>query len=874
MPQWWSKLLAVFTRDTRDDDLRAELDAHLQMEADANLDRGMTPQDALDTATRQFGNRTAIHESSREAWMFLWLETLLQDLRYGLRALRRLPGFALTAISVIALGIGATTAAFTLLDHVLLRPLPFPQPEQLVRLFETELANGYPRIEASPPNILDWRSMTMSFSSMGAFSTFSVNLSGQGDPLRLNIGLADSLVFKALEVQPAAGRSFTADDDRMGAADVALLSHSLAITLYGDAPGAVGRTLNLDNQAHTVIGVMPAGFVFPSRDTALWTPIPLSPELLSLRRNHLLDVVARLAPGVTIEQARADMDVVAQQLQRAYPNDNAGIGAAVVDMRDLISPQSRMLVLGVFGAAFCLLLIACTNLANLLFARAMARRQEIAVRVAIGAARGRLVRQLLTESLLLATLGGALGALLALVTSPLLERLVPSALPIGGTPAMDMRVLGVAALLTLMTSVAFGVGPALRSCRTGNLSALRSRTAAGGPIDRLRSALVLAEIVGTVALLVGAGLLVKALWRVQAVDPGFRAEGVLTLRTALPMPKYGEAAARREFYARVLTAARALPGVTSAGYTTALPMIFGAGIFPVTVPGIVTDPASAPRVSIRYVTPDFFATLGIPLRQGRYIGDRDGATTPFVALISESLVQRLWPGQDPVGRTLTLAGAERTVVGVVGDVAVRGLERISEPQTYMPVDQMGFGGTFYAPKDLVVRSSDDPVALVPAIRKIIQEIDPEQPVSNVRLLEDIVASQTGARRDQLMVLGTFAGIAFLLAAVGIHGLLSFTVSARTQEVGVRVALGAARGTILGMFMRQGLTLGMIGVAVALPLAYLGARGMRAVLFGVEPGDPIIYGAAALLALVMTVAGSLRPALRAATIDPAVTIRTE
>lgn len=874
MPQWWAKLLAVFTRDTRDDDLRAELDAHLQMEVDANLDRGMIPRDALDAASRQFGNRTIIRESSREAWMFVWLETLLQDLRYGVRTLRRLPGFALTAISVIALGIGATTAAFTLLDHVLLRPLPFPRSEQLVRLFETELANGYSRIEASPPNILDWRAMTTSFSSMGAFSTFSVNLSGQGDPMRLQIGLADSQVFRTLDVQPAVGRSFTAEDARVGATDVALLSYSLAITLYGDAANAIGGTLNLDHQSHTVIGVMPAGFAFPSRDTALWTPIPFSPELLSLRRNHLFDVVARLGPGITIEQARADVDLVAEQLQHAYPKDNAGIGATVVEMRDVISPQSRMLVLGVFGAAFCLLMIACTNLANLLFARSMARRQEVAVRVAIGAARGRLVRQLLTESLPLATLGGALGSLLAVLTTPLLARLVPNALPINGTPAMDLRVFVVAALLTLATSLAFGVGPALRSCRTGHLDALRSRTAAGGATDRLRSALVLAEIVGTVALLVGAGLLVKALWRVQAVDPGFRAEGVLTLRTALPMPKYGEAAARRELYARVLTAARGLPGVTSAGYTTGLPMIFGAGIFAVTVPGTVTDLASAPRVSIRYVTPDFFATLGIPLRRGRYVSDRDDATRPFVTVISESLTQRLWPDQDPIGRTLNVAGNDRTVVGVVGDVAVRGLERVSEPQTYMPVDQMGFGGTFYAPKDLVVRSSDDPAALVPAMRRIIRDVDPEQPISDVRLLEEIVASQTSARRDQLVILGTFASIAFLLAAVGIHGLLSFTVSARTQEVGVRVALGAARSTILGMFMRQGLALGLAGVTVALPLAYLGARGMRALLFGVEPGDPVIYGAAALLALVMTFAGTLRPAFRAATIDPAVTIRTE
>ncbi len=373
--------------------------------------------------------------------------------------------------------------------------------------------------------------------------------------LRLDGAVVNSDVFKTLGVGPAVGRGFTAEDDRDGAPNVVLLSNNLAITLFGRAAGAIGRAL-LDNQAYTVIGVMPQGFAFPSRDAKLWRPLRFSPALLSLRRNHILDVVARLAPGVSVEEARADLDLVAEQLERAHPKDNAGVGASVVEMRDVMSPQSRMLVL--------------------------------------------------------------------------------------------------------------------------------------------------AEVAGTVTLLVAAGLLVKALWRVQAVHPGFRAESVLTLRTALPMPKYSAAATRRDFYSRVLTEARALPGVTSVAYTTALPMAWGAGIFPVTVPGIVDDPASAPRASIRFVTPDFFATLGIPLRRGRNVSDRDDATAPFVAVISESLAQRLWPGQDPIGRQLNVARFDRTVVGVVGDIAVRGLERVSEPQTYFPVHQIGTISAFYAPQALVV----------------------------------------------------------------------------------------------------------------------------------------------------------------------------
>jgi predicted permease len=361
---------------------------------------------------------------------------------------------------------------------------------------------------------------------------------------------------------------------------------------------------------------------------------------------------------------------------------------------------------------------------------------------------------------------------------------------------------------------------------------------------------------------------------VQAIDPGFRAEGVMTLRTALPMPKYREPAARRDFYSRVLTASRALAGVSAAAYTSYQPMEGTSGRFPVLVPGVADDPLSAPQAIVHFVTPDFFHTLGIPIRRGRSLADRDDGQAPFVAVISESLANRLWPGQDPIGRGLQVMRFERTVVGVAGDIAVRSLEHASDAQIYFPSEQLATTSTYYAPKDLLVRSTGDPTALAPALRRIVHDVDPSQAVSDVRTLEDIVALQTSPRRDQLFVLATFAAIAILLAAVGIHGLLSFTVSSRTQEVGVRVALGAARSGILRMFLRQGLALGIAGIVVALPLAYAAARGMRSLLFGVEPGDPLIYALAGSLALFMILAGSLRPAIRAATIDPAVTIRTE
>jgi predicted permease len=876
MREWWSKLRAVVGRDRLDEDLRAELDAHLQMEVEARIDRGMSASDALESARRQFGNRARIEESSREAWMFIWLETLVQDVRYGLRVLRRSPGFALTAIFVIALGVGANTAAFTLLDHVLLRPLPFDEPGRLVTLYESQPANGIPRTQTSPPNFIDWRDMSSSFDSMGGYFAilFAMNLSGQGEPMRLDTAIVNSDVFRTLGVQPEAGRVFTADDDRPGSANTIVSSHALAIALFGGSSAAVGRTINLDNQPHTIVGVMPPTFAFPSRNAQLWRPLRFSPILMASRSNHVLYGVARLREGVSLDEARADMDVIAKRLQQAYPRDNGRSEIGVVMMRDLLAPQSRMLVLAVFGASFCLMLIACTNLANLLFARALARRQEFAVRIAIGAGRHRLLHQWLTENLLLAIAGGVFGLFLAAGSIPLLARLVPAALGLGATPEVSWRVFGFAAALIVFTGVAFGVGPALHSYRTADAEALRSRTGMGKGSSRLRSALVLAEVAGTVTLLVAAGLLVKALLRVEALDPGFRTEGILTLRTALPSPRYESADRRRAFYSRVMNDARALPGVTSVAYVSYQPMERASGRLDVLAPGVADDPLSAPQAVIHFATPGYFDTLGIPIKAGRDFSDQDDAASQRVTVISESLAQRLWPGQDPLGRRVKVMRVDWTVIGVAGSIFVRSLEEAIDPQIYFPSEQLGSTSTYYAPKDLIVRTSGDPLALAPALRKVVRDADADQAVSDVKLLKDVVGAQTAPRRDQLLVLGAFAVIAFLLAGVGIHGLLSFTVSSRTQEIGVRMALGAARSAILSMFLRQGFVLGLVGVVIALPLAYTAAQGMGALLFGVEPWDPTTYAASAIVAMAMTLAGSVRPAVRAAVIDPIKTIRTE
>ena len=804
-------------------------------------------------------------------------DILRHDLRYTARTLAHSPGFALTAILVLALGVGANTAAFSVTDFVLIRPLPFAHPDRLVTLWEK--TPGYGEMELSPANYVDWKHMSRSFDGMGAYWDNAVNLVGQGVPERLESAAVTADLLPLLGVQPLMGRVFTAAEDREGASGTLLLSYQLWQAVFGGDPGVLGRTVNLDNEAYVVIGVMPRDFHFPRRSIELWTPMRFHEhdDDFRDRANNYLSVVARLKPGVSVAHARAEMGVVAGLLEKQYPKENRNTTAAVNLLRDELSQQSRLLLLALSGAAVCVLLIACANLANLLLARGLARQRELAVRAAMGAGRERLVRQMITESLVLALAGGALGVLVAAAAVPLLARLVPATLPIAQSPSIDFRVLIFAAVISGLTGVGFGVFPALRACQS-DLSALREGTrAGGGRKDRLRGTLVMAEVTTSVVLLVSAGLLMRALWRIQATDPGFHVDGVLTLQTALPMPKYQATARRAEFFTHVLSAVRALPGVSNAAYISFLPMVMRGGIWPVTVAGqtVETERSGAHTASLRFVTPGFFATMGIPLFRGRDVSESDTIDAPFSAVVSESFVRRYWPHEDPLGRHFTMAFHDRMVVGVVGDVRVRGLERNSEPQVYIPYRQVPDGWLQgYTPKDLAIRSSVGPGALLPAVRRIVHSADAEQPISNVRTMADIVEGETASRTAQLRVLGAFAAIAFLLAGVGIHGLLSFAVSRRSQEIGVRIALGAQPGEIVKMIVRQGAFLAAAGLLPGVVLAYAAGRAMQGLLAGVRPGDALTFASAVGLCLLMTVLGSLLPALRAVHIDPIAAIRSE
>ncbi|MEO8138981.1 MAG: ABC transporter permease [Gemmatimonadota bacterium] len=806
-----------------------------------------------------------LHNAAAVHW-----DLLRQDLHYAIRSLSRTPGFALTAVLVTALGVGANTAAFSVADFVMLRPLPFREPARLVRLWQNQ--PGYAQMELSPPNYHDWKSASRSFEAMAAYHPISANLLGQGAPRRVEGSVVTPDLLPMLGVEPMLGHLFTASEG----SDGVVLSHALWQELFAGDPGVIGRSVVLDGAPRVVLGVMPAAFHFPDRQVAFWLPMPADELADEDRSNNWFEVVARLGPGVSVEQAQAELTVVTANLAQLHPKENEKVGATVYRVQDGVSRQSRLLLLGLCGAALCVLLIACANLANLLLARGLVRHRELVVRTALGAGRERLVRQLVTESLLLASLGGGLGVLVAVGSVPLLARLVPTSLPIAQVPGVDLRILLFAALLTALTGIGFGVFPALRASRGTDLGALREGVrGGGGRRARLRSALVIAEVMASVVLLASSGLLIRALYRIQGTDPGFRAEGVLTLRTALPQPKYITTGARAQFYRQVLSGVQALPGVKGAAYISGLPMLMGGGIWNVEIPGQPTTPGIPSSASLRFTTPGYFSTLEIPILRGRDVAETDRGDQPYAAVVSESFVKRYWPGEDPVGKQFKFGLADRTVIGVVSDIRVRGLERTSEPQVYLPYQQVPDSFLIsYAPKDLVIRSTAPAASLLPAIRQVVKAADPEQPISDVRTLSEIVTDNTASRAVQARVLAAFALIAFLLAGVGIHGLLSFNVSNRRHEFAVRMALGAESRAIVQMVLRQGVWLAAAGVLPGIGLAYLAGRAMESLLFGVRPTDAATFSATVALCVMMTLVGSLVPVMRAVRVAPATVFREE
>ena len=800
-----------------------------------------------------------------------------QDLRYTIRSLLASRGFALTTILVAALGIGATTAAFSLADHVLVRPLPYPHADRLMKIWHDRSSRGYPTLEPSPGNYLDWKASSVLFEVMAAYSGSGGAIVGHGEPVRIDGAAVEPDLFRVLSGQALFGRTLIDADLDPTTERTMVLSEGLWRTMFAADPNVLGRTIVLNDNPHTIVGVMTAGFMFPSRSTRYWVPLRFTPRDVQDRTNYSLNVIGRVKPGVTTEQARAEMRSIAARLEREHPDVNKDTSATVLALRDELNSRQRLLLYALVGASLCVLLIACTNLASLLLTRSLSYQHELAVRVALGAGWNRLARQMLTEGLVLAAIGGVLGVILAVALQPLFVRLVPNGLPVGETAPLDARMLLWALGITSVTALGFGAIPAIRIARDAGSHGLREgmREGSSRRTERIRTIFIVAEVTVSVVLLVAAGLLIRSLWNVQSINPGFQAAGILATRTALQSRLYRTAEQRSRFYEQVLSEVKALPGVTGAAYTSFLPFVMRGGIWTVNVGGRREGFTAEHNASLRFVTPGYFDTLRIPLKHGRDFIDSDTATATPVALVSESFVRTHWPGQDAIGRQFEMGGIQRTIVGVVGDVRFRGLERTdNEPQVYLPYLQVPDGQMFYAPKDLLVRFSTAFATLAPAIRAIVKRIDPQLPVTDVRLFTDVVDLETAPRTAQVRVLGGFAALALILAAIGIHGMLAFAVSSRAREIGVRIALGAGARDILSTIVGRGLLSASIGVVIGVPLAFATGRALRALLAGVGPADGITYVAAIALCLAMAAAGSLIPALRALRVDPIRAIRAE
>jgi putative ABC transport system permease protein len=816
----------------------------------------------------------AIGDVVPNAIMAHW-SILRQDLHYAARTMSRSRGFVTTVVLVTALGVGANTATFSVADAVLLRPLPFPDPGSLVRLCEGPKDNsGWGCMnELSPANFRDVAATVTKTRGWGAFTYAEGNLVGFGEPVRIGGSAVTSEVFTVLGVRPLLGRVFDAAIERDEGSLV--LSYGLWQSQFGGDPGIIGKAIRLDEKPRVIIGVMPPGFHFPSPNDQIWMPLVLREDAYLQRDDTYLQAIGRLVPGATFEQARVEFAAMATRLQRDHPETNAETGFSFFRQRDFVLPRYRMMLLALCGASLSLLLLTGANLGNLLLVRAAVRERELAVRAALGAGRERLVRQMLTESVVLALMGGIAGVVVAKLAVPLLSHLVPNTLPFAEAPRVDVRALGIAGLFTALTAIGFGLIPAAVVGRTGFVALREGTRAGGGRRQRLRAVLVAVEVAVSVVLLVASSLLIRAVWKVQSVDPGFASERVLTLRTSLTASRSADSVRRTDFLDRVLAGVQSLPGVTSAAYTSGLPMVLTGGIAGVEVPGVEVRSRRTDGVSLRYVTPQFFATLGIPVLQGRPVADGDRQGRPLVAVVSESFVRRFWPNENALGKTFKMRGAEPSVVGIVRDIKVRGLERDNEPQLYMAAAQAPAQlGGLYIPKDLVVRTSTRGEALLPSVRDVIRRVDPEQPVSNVKLLSEVVTGQTADRRAQLRILSALAIVALLLTGIGIHGLLAFMVAQRSREIGVRLALGAEPGRVARMIVGEAARLALLGGIPGILVAYGAARAMSALLFGIPPGDPLSLAGGTLLVIFVTLLGAMAPAFRAVRVSPLLAMRAE
>jgi len=812
---------------------------------------------------------------------------LLQDFRFALRQLRKSPGFAAVALITLALGIGANTAIFSVVNAVLLRPLGFKDPNRLVRVWHVPPPKSFPgmtRFAASAANYVDWEKQNQTFDHMAIMSYRGFDLTGGDKPEQVDASAVSSDFFTTLGVPPMLGRTLLPEENQPGQSHVVVLSHRLWQERFGANRDIVGHDISLDGTSYLVAGVMPASFRFPEF-AQMWTPMAWTDQERAVRGEHHYMVIARLKPGAALKQAQADMNTISARLEQAYPEDDKGWGAVVVPLHDDLVADVRPALLVLLGAVAFVLLIACVNVANLALAKTFGRQKEIAIRTALGATPARVLRQILTETVVLALAGGALGLGFAHFGVRLIVAFLADKLPPAMDVALDSQVLIFTAVISVFTGIIAGVLPALRLTRRDVNDALKQglgRTDAASTGHRTRSVLVVSEVALSLMLLIGAGLMIRSFRRLQAVNPGFDSRGVLTMTAMVSRAKFATPLQQISFFERVLQRVRALPGVEAAGVIDDLPLSDQGSHQPIAVEGRPPLPMSEqPEVDVRVASAGYRSALHIPVLRGRDINDSDVVGRPAIVVISESMAEQFWPGEDPLGKRLTLTffpDPVREVVGVVGDVKIDSLDQ-SRPgaMLYFPLDQMSVpanGGWGSFPMSLVVRSSSGSAGMVSAVSSAVHDVDRDIPVRDVLSMDELVSNSVSQQRFSMLLLGAFAGLALLLAVVGIYSVLSYSVKRSVREIGIRVALGARLGDVLRTVVYEGMKPTLIGVALGTVGALALGRVLSGMIYGVKPTDPVTFVAVALLLATVAFMASVVPAYRATKVDPTVALRYE
>jgi len=873
----WLKRL--FSRRRIYGELSEEIREHLEEKVEELVAGGMPRKEAAAAARRAFGNVTLAEEDGREVWRWPRVENMIEDARYGLRVLRKSPGFTAVAVMTLALGIGANTAIFSVVNAVLFRPLPFRDPGRLMVVWHTPPQKSFPGVTkfvVSPANYLDWRDQNHVFEQMSAVGFGNFNLTGMGQPESVEGRAVSADFFSVLGVQPVLGREFLEEEDQPGHGNVVVISHEFWQTHFGGSKDVLGSQIKLDDKSYEVVGVAPAKFDFPFQ-AKLWVPLAWTEKERAVRGNHGYTVIARLKPEIEMKKAQSEMDTISARLAQQYPADDAGWGAVVLRLNLQMFQQVGPALLVLFGAVGFVLLIACANVANLTLAKALGRRKEIAVRRALGASRGRVISLVLTETILISVIGGALALLLAHFVIEAIADFIGPQLPLAVQIGLDGWVLGFTLTISILTGFIAGLAPSWHLTKTNLNESLKQglgKTDADSSGGRARSVFVAAEVAVSLVLLIGAGLMIRTLYLLKNANSGMDARNVLTVTLGISSEKYATVAQQNGFFHHVLEQIRALPGVEFASAVDSLPLQ-GGSTQPVAVEGQPVVPmADQPEVAVRLIAPGYLRVMRIPLKQGRDITEADNANARPVVLVSESFARRFWPNENPIGKHVKLTflpGEASDVVGVVGDVRLNGLS-VSEPvQSVYHVMAQNPGTTFMR---LAVRTGVPPSSLTSAVTEAIHRVDADEPVVGVQTMEAVVDESIAQNRLNMILLSAFAGLALLLASIGIYGVQAYAVRQRTREVGIRVAMGAQAAEVFRLIIGQGLRLAIIGIVIGLAASFALTRLMASQLYGLSATDPWTFIGVSIVLLTVALAACFIPARRATRIDPVVALRYE